>query len=181
MKIVTEASHDGILIVRVDIIHLIDLVLHIAGDVRLSIRTSLALPLRRLAYDAGALGMRQTALPLRIFGAQAVVSMIGALEHMALVTIGTLGAEAKGGESTADRSSGRDEEVRIAACSFRAVATEEILAGGHAVIGHLVGHVAIRAESTCTGSEEVLADGDFVGVMSETALRAVGAGTCAIS
>jgi len=180
VEVVTEASHDDILIIRVDVVHLIDLVLRIARDVRLGVRTGLALSLRRLAYNAGTLRMRQTALALRMIGAEAVVSMIGALQHMALVTIGTLGAEAKGGESTADRSSGRDEEVGVAACRFRAVAAEEILAGGHTVIGHLVGHVAIGAESTCAGTEEVLADCDFVGVMSEMALRAVGAGTCTI-
>jgi len=46
------------------------------------------------------------------------------------------------------------------------------------VIGRLVRRVAVRPESTFTGSEEVLADGDFVGVVSETALRAKRAGTC---
>lgn len=70
--------------------------------------------------------------------------------------------------------------MRIAACTVRAVAAEKELAGRDTVVSHLVGHVAIVAECTGVGTEDVLADGDLVGIMGEVAPWAVRTGTYTI-
>ena len=77
-----------------------------------------------------------------MFGTEAVVSIVRALDNVTLVAICALGAIAKSGKWTANGSCRRDVNVRIAACIVDAVAAEEVCAGWHAMISDVVREVA---------------------------------------
>ena len=66
--------------------------------------------------------------------------------------------------------------MRIAACIIGAVAAKEMCASRHAVVGHLVRQVTVISGRTSSLEEQGLADGDFLGIVSESAFRAKGAG-----
>lgn len=66
--------------------------------------------------------------------------------------------------------------MRVAACSIRAVAAEEVSARGNTVIGRFVRKVAVVAARTGP-VEEVFADGDLGRIMCEPAAGTEGAVT----
>ena len=64
--------------------------------------------------------------------------------------------------------------MRIAACTVRAVAANEMRTCRNSVVGELVRHVTKFTSCTCAGMQVVLADGDFVWIVGEFAIRAEG-------
>ena len=82
--------------------------------------------------------MRQTASILLTICAMTMVGIVRALEDMTFVTISSLGAEPKGSEGPADRSSRGNIDMGIAACTVGAVAAKEMGASRHTVVGRIV-------------------------------------------
>lgn len=132
------------------------------------------------AQVAGAIDVRKRAYAFLALCASTMVGIVRALENMAFVTISTLRAEAEGSERTANRSSRGDIDMGIAACTVRAVAAKEMGASWHAVVAGLVGEVAVASSLAGAGVQEVLADGDFRGIVGESAVRAKRASACNI-
>jgi len=102
MAIVAQAGHDEVFGIRIDVLHIVDLVVLIR-EIRLSVRRRSALALDRLAQSARTLRMRQTALAIITTGAKAAVSIVWTLVHVTLVTLRAFCAITESGESTADR------------------------------------------------------------------------------
>ena len=179
MAIVINTRHEDIFLLRIDVLNIILIfVIVVAGEVGFPILAHLGLPLSSFAQDAGTVGMRQGARSSLVVGAVTFVSKVRTFDNMPLVTSRPFGTITEGGESSADGCRGRDGDVRVAACSVCAVATKKELAGGDAVVAHIVRHVAVGTTRAGASFKKVSTNGDFCGVVEEVTLRAVGTGTC---
>jgi len=125
--------------------------------------------------------VRQRATSVFKIGAEAVVSVIRAFNNVAPVTICALNTVAQSSERTANRGGGRNLNMGVATCSVGAVAAQEINAGRHAVVRHLVREVAVGTTTTLALLGKVLADGNLGWIMVEVATGTIGAGTCHVS
>ena len=100
--VASVVTHDNVGL-RVDVVY-IAVKLFLAGDIRCIVGRHLRLPLGCLAHGAGAIRVRQLAFPTLPVGANAMVSIVGALNDMALVTFGALSTITEGGEGATNRS-----------------------------------------------------------------------------
>ncbi|KAI7506973.1 hypothetical protein KC347_g7238 [Hortaea werneckii] len=114
---------DDDLNIRIDIFTFIRLPIIVAGDVREILRRlNLGLAFSSFTQDRRAIRMREMTQPVVTVSAGAMVGVVRALDHMTFVTVGSLSTKTKGGEGTANRSCRGDVNVRVAACTVRAVA-----------------------------------------------------------
>ena len=104
-----------------------------------SARGQLSLALCDLAHDACTIRVGQQALAILTVSAEAMVGVVWAFGDMTLVTTRALGAEAEGSKRTTNGSGRGHVNMRITACTVRAVAAKKIRASWHAVIAHIVG------------------------------------------
>ena len=169
-------THDDIS-VGINVLY-VDLKLFLARYIRCVIRRHLRLALGGFAHGAGAIRVWQLALSTLPVGADAVVSIVRALDDVTLITISASGTIARGGEWAADRRCRGHMNMRIAACTVRTVATDKESARRNTMVGHFVGHVAVVAVKASASLLEVFANSHFVGVVDEAALGSEGTGTC---
>lgn len=107
----------------------------------------------------------------------AKVSIVRTLEYVTIAALLAFAAIAESGEWTTHESGSRNIDVGIAACTFRAVAAEEMDACRHPVVAWLVRQIAASASLTKTGRKKLLADGDSVWIMASIASGSEGTGT----
>ena len=112
-----------------------------------------------------------------LVSALAFLRVVGTLDHMTLVALGTRFAIPKQGKRTTDERAGGGRDMGIAACIIRAVAVEEMGASRHTIVRRLVGEVAEVAVSAASGAEERLTHGHLFRVVIKAALGAKGADT----
>jgi hypothetical protein len=122
--------------------------------------------------------VRKCTTPTCGFGTISGIGVLRAFEDVALVTA-LIVAIANTRESSTNRSSRRDMNMRIAACIIRAVAAKEMSARWSVGIRGCVAEVAVIS-SRARGFEEFRADADFVGIVGETTHRAAGTVTYTI-
>lgn len=113
-----------------------------------------------------------------VLSAYAVVGIIRALNDMALSTFFSFAAISSRSKSTANGSSKRYVNMRIRACSIRAVAAKEVSASRNTVIGQLMGEVAVVSGWARTLMKESFADGDLVWIMRVAACGSIRAIAC---
>lgn len=97
---------------------------------------------------------------------------------MATIALGTLLAVAHGSKRAADRGGRIWANMQVAAVLIRAVAANKVNTPRHTLGGKIMGKVALLTGSAFTMTHELLADGDFVDVVSEAASRTIGTDTC---
>ncbi|RMY38205.1 hypothetical protein D0866_02759 [Hortaea werneckii] len=115
---------DDDLNIGIDIFTFIRLALVVAGEVREILRRlNLGLAFSSFTQDRRAIRMREITQPIVTVSAEAMVGIIRTFDNVTFVTVWALSTETKGGEGTANRSCRGDVNVRVAACTVRAVAT----------------------------------------------------------
>jgi hypothetical protein len=165
---IMAATHDHVFvkIIGVDVF-LIGFLL-LVFDLRVVFRTSF------LALNMRMARVRQFAF---LVSTLAFLRVVGALDHMTLVALGTIFAIPKQGKRTADERAWGGGDMGIAARIIRAVAVEEMGASRHTIVRRLVGEVAVVAVGAASGAEERLTHGNLFRVVIKAALGAKGTDT----
>ena len=167
-------------VVRVDILHIREvlLILLIARHIRIVINVHPGLLSCSFAQGGSTIRVRERTTSTGSFRTISGIGVVGAFEDVALVTT-LIVAIANTRESSTNKSSRRDMNMRISACIIRAVAAKEMSARWGVGIRGRVAEVAFIS-SRARGLEEFRAHADFVGIVGETTHRAAGTVTYAI-
>lgn len=128
-----------------------------------------------LAFNVRMASVRELAL---VVTALAFLGKVRTFIDVALVAFGAGVAVSKQGKRTTHKRARGHGDMGIAACIVCAVAVLEVSASRHAVVSRLVGKIADITFGAGSEAGIRLAHGDFLGVVVETAIAAVGANTC---